>query len=320
MSMQTIGDLAETVVRRIDDLTWNGQGPISRAGVYKDISLDDYHNNVDLLDGWSISPTGLKRLIDRPSAYWCRSPYNEARIAETPSSALNFGKIAHAIILGDEDLGGYVLQPKELNGEPWNGRTKICREWKAKQIEAGKVIVEPKDLEAVNRIADNLRAHPMIQAGILNGKAERSMFAKFGNIWLRSRPDVVPTNSGDFSDLKTTSDISTDGLYRSMFQFGYHIAAAVCRMVCRELYGPDYFQSFSFVFVEKSAPFDVRVMQLEDEDIDRGEMQVKQALKVLEDCKKTGFFYGYDGPDRHVDWIGLPGFARTRISTELEAA
>jgi hypothetical protein len=91
------------------------------------------------------------------------------------------------------------------------------------------------------------------------------------------------------------------------------------RMVVREVLGADAFSSFTFVFVEKGPPYDVRIKQLKDSDIDLGERQAQQGLKVLRQCLASGTWPGFDGFNKEFSWVEMPSWARTRIDIELNA-
>ncbi|EXL10269.1 hypothetical protein BG36_07575 [Aquamicrobium defluvii] len=90
-------------------------------------------------------------------------------------------------------------------------------------------------------------------------------------------------------------------------------------MVVRDVLGPDAFTSFTFAFVEKQPPYDVRIMQLKDSDIDLGERQAMRGLAILAECIERGEWPGFDGHDQHISYIEMPAWASTRISTQLNA-
>ena len=56
----------------------------------------------------------------------------------------------------------------------------------------------------------SLAEEPLIKAGILNGLVEHTMVYqdKETGVWIKVRPDCVPTDGADISDLKTIADMS----------------------------------------------------------------------------------------------------------------
>lgn len=297
------------------DRIWTGK-QIDEPGIWRDIPIEVYHHEPDLLDGFSISSSGIRQVDDRPSAYWVHSPYNPNRIEREATEALNVGKAAHHLLLGEADFAEhFVIRPEQIGGKPWQGNRTECKAWMGEQAEAGLTVILPTQIEAIRRMRDSLAAHPIVQAGALNGRIERSMFAKIDDIWLRARPDVIPNDGGDFVDLKTAASVDDDSIAKSIFNSGYHVQGAVVRMVWREL-GYD-FGSFVLAFLEKTPPYEVRFFEVRTQDLDLGERQARSAIRTVKECLKRGVWPGYDGFDPSVLNIDIPAWARTRIDTGL---
>ena len=321
-----IGDIAMTVFSKTasivkksgQEILWSGE-KIAVNGIYSNIPIDRYHNDTKLFDGFSISSSGLRQVIRRPSEYWCYSPYNPNRYERESTKALDFGQAAHMLILGEEGFASqYVLRPDVIDGAAWQGNRKVCKEWMNDAKESGRTVITEKEIEDIRHIADNLVKHPIVQQGVLNGRVERSIVYRDGNIWIKSRPDLIVKAGGDFVDLKTAVDVSNEALMRTIYEHGYHVQAAVVRMAIREVMGEGIFNSFSFVFVEKKPPYDVRVMQLRPEDIDVGERQARLAIQKVKHCLEVDEWPGYDGFNPSVDWIFMPVWARTNLENSLE--
>lgn len=329
---KSIGSHAADIVAEVGrQFHTNGErvyagGKITYPGVWKNVPIDQYHGNTELFDGFSISSSGLRQVLRRPSEYWGFSPYNPTPFDRPERAALEFGKAAHMLLLGEDDFASrYVLRPESYPDDkgglkPWSGNSNWCKAWIADQAEAGKSVITNTDIGHIKHIAAALAKKEPIRLGIMNGRIERSIFMQHGGIWLKTRPDVVPNASGDYVDLKTSADVSYDGLSKSIFNNGYHVQAGLLRMIVRAVLGPDAFTSFTFVFVEKSAPYDVRVMQLKDEDIDLGEQQARRAIATVEECLKRNFWPGYDGFEKEFGWVEMPSWSKTRIKNELEQA
>ncbi len=130
----------------------------------------------------------------------------------------------------------------------------------------------------------------------------------------------MPNDSGDFVDLKTAASVDDESLSKAIYSHGYHVQAGLLRMIVREVMGAEAFSSFTFVFVEKAPPYDVRVMQLKDEDIDLGEQQARKAIATVKECLKRGVWPGFDGFDKEISYVEMPGWSKTRIKTELGIA
>lgn len=71
-------------------------------------------------------------------------------------------------------------------------------------------------------------------------------------------------------------------------------------------------------FCLPTEPFDVRIKQPDDENLEFGELQARRAFAILEQCVATGEWPGYDGFSDNVTWGRMPEWARKRIRKELE--
>lgn len=296
-------------------------GKIEKPGVYRGVPIDTYHGDTELFDGFSISSSGLRAVLRRPSEYWAFSPYNPTPFEKPDRSALEFGKAAHMLLLGEDGFKEtYVLRPETIEDKPWQSNRTVCKQWLADQAKAGRIVITDTEIQHIRHMADALGKKEAVRLGLLNGRIERSIFANMDGLWLKARPDVVPNDSGDFVDLKTAASVDDESLSKAIFAHGYHVQAGLMRLIVREVLGAEAFSSFTFVFVEKSAPYDVRVMQLKDTDIDIGERQALAGIAMVRECLKRGQWPGFDGFDREIGWVEMPSWARTRITTSLEAA
>lgn len=289
---------------------------IARPGLYHSVPISTYHS-ADLCDGPSVSSSGLRTIINESAAhFWCTSPLNPNRVEPKESDALILGRAAHHLLLGEDDFSTlFIARPDKWDS--W--RTIDAKRWKAEQEAEGRTVLLPSQLEQIRGMARSLAAHPLIDAGILNGQIEQTLAwkCKETGVWLKARPDAIPNDSGDFADLKTTADISTAGLTRAIAEQGYHMQAALIASGWHALTGNDI-ASFSFVFVEKSPPFCVRIVTLRDEDLARGERQNLIAIKEFVACMESGDWPGPGGAD--AEFMSLPEWAQKRIDHQIESA
>jgi hypothetical protein len=331
--MVSIGQVAMQIERGLrSEQRWQGE-TISKNGVYAGISLDDYHGKTDLLDGPSVSKSALKWLVPAhggsPKAFWGRWAQNPDRVAPKTTKALDFGKAAHALLLGDEVFDEkFVVLPETYadakTGEikPWNANANVCKDWLAKYA-AGKTAISTADAVMIRRMHADASNHPLIrpapnQAGILNGRVERSMFFKDEKtgIWLRARPDVIPDADGVFADLKTAGDFAEDFLEKQVFDAGYYLQAAITRMVCRGLDIP--FETFVLVYALKDDVPDTAVVEVSSHEIDRGERVVRWCLDTIRQCLDTGEWPGarpFSDGTRHIQ---MKPWAKEQIDRFLD--
>lgn len=289
--------------------------PIDRPGVWSGLPIETYHQ--DPCVGPSVSSSGLRTIwAESPAHYWATSPYNPNRFPSKRSDAFDLGKAAHHWLLGEADFGKhFVLSPYD------DFRTKEARAWRDGERDAGRTVLTLEQMDQIKGMRDGLMRNPLVsEAGILDGAVERSVLWRADGtereIWLRARPDVIPNASGDFADLKTTESVRRDEIARSLAKWNYPMQAALLRMGCRALGIP--FTSFSFVFVEKNPPFCSRVVMLKEHELDRGEKQIRAALKQFEIGLATGQWPGPDGDQTDAEFIETPGWAQTNADNRLQ--
>ena len=167
-------------------------------------------------------------------------------------------------------------------------------------------------IEQITGIATQIGLDPLAVT-LLRGGIERSMFwkDKKTGMWLKSRPDCVPNDSGDFADLKTTTRNSFPLLMHSVGTCAYHQQAALVREGASVVLGLGM-TSFSLVFVESKRPYCVRVVVLDPKDIDLGHRQNRRALDLIAKCISEK---RWPGPgDGHI--VTIPLTEKYRDSAE----
>jgi hypothetical protein len=296
---------------------WNGE-KIGEPGVLRGLPISVYHS--DICAGPSISSSGLRAILNAsPAHYWSDSPLNPERQERDASQALILGRGAHHLLLGESDFAKqFVIRPAKLNERDWNGNRADCKEWLKAVAEQGLTVLLPAQIEAIRGMALSLGQHPLVRAGILGGEIERSIIWQDGEtgVWLKVRPDAIPSTDADFADLKTTTDVSFDAIVRAIGEFGYHVQGALVGMACRAVLGREM-ESFSLVFVEKTPPHCVRIATLMPEDLALGEQQIRIALKLFKRCFDTGVWPGPGGTQSDAEYIGLTTWARDRAQSRI---
>ncbi|MDB5584844.1 MAG: hypothetical protein JWR80_10020 [Bradyrhizobium sp.] len=290
--------------------------PITEPGIYSGVPMDVYHG-ANLCDGPSVSSSGLRALSNKsPAHYWCESPYNPDRIEREETSSLTMGRAAHHLLLGEDDFNTlYIVRPDKWDS--W--RTNDAKAWKAAQEAEGRTVLLSTQLDVIRGMARSLAAHPLIDAGILNGAIEQTIVwrCKDTGVWLKARPDAIPNDAGDFADLKTTTSVQTADLARTIAEYGYHQQAALIAAGWHAIAKKDI-ESFSFVFIESKPPYCTRIVTLKDDDLARGERQNFVAIKTFAACMASGEWPGPGGAD--AEYLALPTWAQTRIDHQLELA
>lgn len=287
---------------------------IARPGVWN-LTMAQYHS--DITEGPSCSNSNLKTVWDAsPAHYWIDSYLNpHRREDEQDRPHFSLGRAAHHLLfLGrkgfDEE---FATRP-----EQWaDWRTKDAKLWREAALAEGKTIITDGELEQITAMARSLAAHPLVKAGILDGYVERSLIWKDQTgVWLKSRPDCIPNDSGDVADLKTTTSVRTDDLRRTIGAFHYPMQAALTEMAFEHVL-ERHLETFSLVFVETKPPHCVRVVTIKPDDIERGIRQVRAAINIFAECWATGEWPGPGGVQQDAEYLDVPEYARTSIDNRL---
>jgi len=303
-------------------IKWDGQ-PISKPGWYSDIPIERYHS-ANMCIGPAVSSSNLRKVWSHSEAHmnaeWAENPDREVK---DPTRSMILGQAAHTLFLGDDDYNTrYVVQPevypdaKTGEKKPWNYNANYCKDWRAKWESLGRVLLTAKEAKAIKGMAASLTTNGLVQNGMLNGKVECSGFYidRATGLWIKVRPDVIPTDSGDFTDLKTASEVTTVALMSSIRTYGYNMQGGLISQACDELGLP--FKSFNLLFVETAAPYCARGNPLNDKDLGLGRQQNEWALKKIKRAMDTGRFPG-PGEDDQSE-LGLSGDERGRIEARLK--
>lgn len=302
----------------MDVITWNGQ-PISEPGIYRGIGMAAYHSQLTV--GPSVSSSGLRTIFNESEAHYFRDSYlNPKRAERKESEAFVFGRACHHRLLGEANFNRYfVVRPDELGGKAWNGNRTDCRDWIEVCRSADLTILTPLQRDAILGMARGLRENPIVQMGILDGLVEHSMVwqDKETGIWLKVRPDVIPTAAADFADLKSAADVSDDGIERAIGDYGLNQQGALVGEACRHVFGREM-ASFSLVFSEKAEPHVARVKTLKTADLELGARQNRASLRLFARALDTGRWPGPGGEPSDAEYAEIKPWRRKQIEDRLE--
>ena len=202
-------------------------------------------------------------------------------------------------------------------------KTKKARKWRDTEIAAGRTVLIDAQIEAIKGMAIALGRSALFHAGILDGEIELSMFYKdpYTGVWLKARPDVIPNDSGDFVDLKTTRSVQWWMMQSTIDDYAYDQQAALVLLLAQMLGVP--FESFTLIFIESAAPHCIGPVQLKDADLMLADQLNRAALQIFADNfkkSKADPDHQWPGPVdaddvRHID---LSERARKRRQDKLK--
>jgi len=248
----------------------------------------EYHARPEL------SSSGIRMLL--PEYKGSPKKFRWEQTHKRTSQAFDLGHAVHTKVLG---VGaGIVLYPPEHLTPSGNPSTKAATvEWESEQRAAGLTVVSPSDATRVDQMAEAVLAHesarPLFEVATMR---EVSVFADVDGVPCRARFDALsePTRNGVYGvDLKTTDDATVNGFTRSVNKYGYPVQQAHYEDVYQAATG-QVVDQFWLVAVEKSAPYEVAVLQIEPYWVAIGRAKAARAREIFAHCTATGEWPGYD--------------------------
>jgi hypothetical protein len=274
---------------------------ITQPGIY-DIPIELYH--ADPCETPSISATGMHKLVnDCPARFWFDNPRLNSKAERTATKAMNLGRAAHDWLLQGEIFEeGISVMPPELDL-----RSNAGKAFAAQAEGEGKTLIRSHEFEQIKTMKEALQRSDMVRLALSAGQVEQSLFwqDEETGVWLRCRPDFLPDAMRFIPDYKTAVSCTPADFARSVTTYGYHIQAAHYLAGIEAVTGakPD---AFFFIVQEKTAPYLVSLITLDEIAIHYGQLLARRAIRLFADCLERRRWPGYDG---NVNTVGLPGYA-----------
>jgi hypothetical protein len=255
----------------------------TQPGIYAGISNADYHRDP------ALGSTSLKTLATKTPAHF---KYDSTH--PKSSDAFTLGTAVHSVILEDS-LEGIDVVPAD------NWISKVAKEAKAASLAEGRQPLLSKEMGQVIDMRNAVMSHPEARELLTGHKAEQSVFWDEDGLMLKCRPDAW--KPGALIDLKTARDANPAEFGRVAHEYGYHQSAAHYIDGVKAATGEEL--PFTFVLIEKTAPYLVSVVQLDWEAIELGRALNDRAKRIYKECTASGNWPGYPPTEP----IELPTFA-----------
>ena len=288
------------------------------AGIHQ-IDASQYHG--DPCPEPSLSSTVAKVLIAQtPLHAWTISPRLNPEWEPINKKTFDIGRAAHRAVLGVGD--DYEAIPESLLASNGAASTKAAKEFIEDCRARGVTPLKAEEVGQIRMIADRVRARLDAMGIVIDPqRSEVTALSVVDGIWCRCMVDNAPIDQSlPLYDLKTTAgSVHPDALARTVADYGYDVQAAHYLRTWKEATGED--RKFRFIFVEKTPPFEVGVIELYDDGLSRpasdyasdeplsgdwfadAEQKLSRARKQWRACLDSGVWPGY--PPR-VALIGAP--------------
>lgn len=300
-------------------IEWDGL-PITKACIVKNVPMAAYHSQA-ISPLPSISSSGIRLIESKsPLHFFDKWEGNPDREEEEAKHHFSWGRALHHLSAGEADFQAhFAVRPDEWDS--W--RTKDAKQWRAQMEADGRDILVPDDLVNLRIAGERLSGHPTIQAGILNGEIECSIFwpvrikladGRVVEIMCKSRPDVLVQSANIIVDLKSTADASPVAVRRSLAEFGYYTQLAMAHEGLLVTTGRQM-TDHVLVFIESKRPCAINIKPLNSASIEWGLRQFERGLFKFATAIADNTWDGYG--DDEVE-CGLPAWLTQRLTLEAE--
>jgi PDDEXK-like uncharacterized protein DUF3799 len=220
----------------------------------------------------------------------------------TDTDALFFGRMIHSRILTpDEPLPGVVEIPETYTNEkaevkPWSGNAKVCKSWLAARMAEGLRPMKAEEIQKIDGVVSAIANDTTCKIIFEEGKAEVSLFKQFhrdgGMVLRKARLDWVSPGAA-LVDIKSCQDARKFEFARVIWSRRYYCQFAYYIDLWNELNPQDQKTEFVVIAVEKFAPYNIAIYQIDHSDIEEGRREYKRNLALVMQCMSDGAWPGY---------------------------
>ena len=170
------------------------------------------------------------------------------------------------------------------------GEDIVVKTKRGQKEDPGQILVSESELERANKVAAAvLEQVPRLSS--IHSKNQHKIIWNDRGLECSASPDNMDMEQWQINDLKTSHDMSDDGIVKAIEMYGYDVQAAACiESALLKLEWPR--PTFRFIFAESHEPFDVRVIEMDNDMIDGGLRLWNKAKNIWRNCLQTGEFPG----------------------------
>ena len=230
-----------------------------------------------------ISSSDIKNFLVSPKVYYNNKYGNKERKEERH---FVMGSAFHELILEpDQFTTNYFI------GKKYDMRTKEGKLLNENNvIEAnGRAIIYDNEFEVIQGMAGSCTANKTLIELLKDSYRELSIYttdAKTG-LKIKVRPDSLSSTKSTIVDIKTCLDSSKRSFKGDVWSYGYYISSA---------FYMDFIGRENYVFcaVEKKAPFQCSLYELDDDMVEEGRIKYRKALDLLKWSYDNDFWCDYN--------------------------
>lgn len=246
-----------------------------KPGRYTDISIEQYHA------GPGVSRSRMSAL-ENGSPLLCKYRAENPRPA---TDAMNLGNVVDALVYEPDTV------KQRFAVTSLSTRTKAYKEFCAEHPDRIVITEEMRDRAA--EMASAVLSSKVVRALMSNAGAQESWYWDEAGLLCKTRPDGYDETEGWTFDLKTTFSLERRKLDTSMADYLYDVQMAMNLCGARANGLP--WNGHVLIWVEKSAPFDVRCDFFSPNSnwVTYGLSRFERLRKQYQQCLESGVWPGF---------------------------
>ena len=265
------------------------------AGLHLNVPAPVYHSD-GLVDAPILSRGLIQTHATRSPLHMRHMSAKLGGVAQTATPEMNFGEVAHQLMLGQEQTFAV------WKGADWRGK-EAGQFWDA-AVEAGKIPLKASELAKAQAMVQSVRTqlerqgfgHFFTHSESPQAHFEATLLWQEMGFWCKARPDYLRVSATDYLilDFKTCECAHPFTLDRKIFDLGYHLQdrwySRGFEMLHPQLAGRG---KFYFVFAETEAPFATLVFECDGSARAIAEGEIGKAMTAWKHGLETGEWPGY---------------------------
>ena len=281
---------------------------IDKPGIY-DISMAEYL--ADPCPEPSLTSSAARTLIDEsPLHCWHRHPRLGAGESQEATPAMERGSIIHDLVFEEGGSGYQIIEAPDY-------KKAVAQEARDGARALGLIPVLAKAMPGLRACAAAIRAQmlaiPAVAQCLADGKPERTLVWREGDIWCRIRPDWLPDDpSLPMLNLKTTTASASPEARERDVVSGHAFAGAFYDRGAAKLRGVRPPPTL-FVIAEADAPYAVSVLSAGPELDSLAHHDVTRAIRIWSGFMAThGAARPWPGYAPEIAWVDAPAWLSMR--------
>ncbi len=255
-------------------------------GIYN-LTSEQYHADPCPTASLSSSIAGI--LLDQSPAHaWLAHPrLNPNFVREDGNSRFDLGSAAHLMLL--ERREDKIVR---VQADDW--RTKAAREARdAAQANGQYAVLERQyaDIVAMCQAAQDYLLTTELGDILATGTPEQTVLWQEGEMWCRTRPDLISPDQRIVLDYKSTGSAAPDEIAKQIGRMGYDLQAEFYTRGIAAVTQQE--PKFVFLFQEITLPYACSLISLANAFREVGRLKVNRALDMWTTCVTTDTWIGY---------------------------